>query len=380
MDEVSDRVSEPLMNKVRPIEKEDYRALARFLEKKTEGVDASFWIDRFTCWWDENPAMCEGVDRGWIVYEDDGKVGGTFGNIPVRYFVDGQEKIVCGSTNWYMSKKSRRRALELFHSFLAQKHPVLNTTPAEKVVQISLQMGFKQLDQPWLREEAIYINDASSFWDFISHKFSDHKRKLFLFQCAGIFIVPLLRIFNSIGRKRLAPLAKDYTLNEIKTFDQKYTVLSNMLKEKYDIMAVRDHIALNWFFFGSQKLCSSRKVVEIKNKEELIGYIGVKAGNKRRGAKTYIYLEVVDLVLIEESESAYGAVLHGLLRLGAGKDKNIVFIKTHIFSNGLKEYLKRCGFFNRPAREAFMYRNFGELDLDKNFYASPLDGDRPFSP
>lgn len=380
MDEVSDNVSEPLINKVRPIGTEDYRALARFLEKKTQGVDAALWIDRFTCWWDENPAMCDGIDCGWIVYEDDGKVGGTFGNIPVKYFIDGQEKIVCCATNWYMSKKSRRRALELLHPFLAQKHPVLNTTPAEKVVQISLQMGFKQLNQPWLREEAVYINDASSFWSFISHNFSHHKLKLFLFQCAGIFIVPLLKILNTIGWKRLAALDKDYTLKEIQAFDQKYTVLSNKLKEKYNIVAVRDHIALNWFFFGSKKLRSSRKVVEIKNKEDLIGYLAVKAGNKRRSAKTYNYLEVVDLVLIEESESAYGAVLHGLLRLGAGKDKNIVFIKTHIFNHDLKKYLKRSGFFNRPAREAFIYRNFGELDLDKNFFASPLDGDRSFSP
>ena len=368
------------MNKVRPIEKEDYRALARFLEKKIEWFDVVFWIDRFTCWWDENPAMCDGVDRGWILYEDDGKVGGAFGNIPVRYFIDGQEKIVCATTGWFMSKKSSRRALELYHLFMTQKYPVLNTTPTEKVVQISLQMGFKQLNQPWLREEAIYINDVSSFWKFISHKLSHHKLTLFLFQCAGIFIVPLLKIFNTISRKRLAALDTDYTLKEIKAFDQKYTALSNKLKEKYDITAIRDHIALNWFFFGSKMLRSSRKVVEIKNKESLIGYIGIKAGNKRRGAKTYNYLEVVDLVLIEESEPAYCAVIHGLLRLGASKDNNIVFIKTHIFNQELKKYLKRSGFFNRPAREVFLYRNFGELGLDKNFYASPLDGDRPFFP
>ena len=369
------------MNKVRPIEKEDYRALARFLEKKTEGVfDVALWMDRFTCWWDENPAMCDGVDRGWILYEDDGEVGGTLGNIPVRYFIHGQEKIVCSASSWFMSKKSSRRALELFHLFLTQKHPVLNTASTEKVVQISLQMGFKQLNQPWLRENAIYINDLSSFWKFISHKFSNHKFTLFLFQCAGIFIVPLLKIINAISRKRLAALDKDYTLKEIQTFDQKYTALSNKLKEKYDIMAVRDHIALNWFFFGSKKLRSSRKVVEIKNKENLIGFIGIKAGNKRQGAKTYNYVEVVDLVLIEESEPAYNAVIHGLLRLGAGKDKNIVYIKTHILNHELKKYLKRSGFFNRPAREGFLYRNFAELDLDKNFYASPLDGDRPFFP
>lgn len=366
------------MNKVRPIEKKDYKPLARFLEKKT-GVDAALWIDRFTCWWDENPAMCDGVDRGWILYEDDGKVGGTFGNLTARYFIDGHVKIVSAAANYYMSKKSRRRALELFHPFLAQEHPVIKTTPSEKAVQISLLMGFKHLNQPWLREEAIYINDASSFWYFISHKLSHHKFKLFLFQCAGIFIVPLLKILNTIGRKRLAALDKDYTFKEIQSFDQKYTVLSNKLKEKYDIMAVRDHIALNWFFFGSKNLRSSRKVLEIKNKEDLIGYLAVKPGKKRQGAKTYNYIEVVDLVLIEESKSAYGAVVHGLLSLGAGKDKNIVFIKTHIFNQDLKKYLKRSGFFNRLAKEAFIYRNFGELDLDKNFYASPLDGDRSFS-
>jgi hypothetical protein len=368
------------MNKVRPIEKEDYRALARFLEKKTEGVDAALLMDRFTCWWDENPAMCEGVDRGWILYEDDGKVGGTFGNIPVRYFIHGQEKIVCSASTWYMSKKSSRRALELFHLFLTQKHPLLNTGSTEKVVQISLQMGFKQLNQPWLREGAIYINDVPSFWYYISHKFSHHKLKLFLLQCAGIFIVPLLKIINAINRKRLAALDKGYTIKKIQAFDQKYTALSNKLKEKYDILAVRDHIALNWFFFGSEKLRSSRRVVEIKNKENLIGYIGVKEGEKRQGAKTYNYIEVVDLVLIEESEPAYNALIHGLLRIGASKDKNIAYIKTHILNHELRKSLKRSGFFTRPAGENFLYRNFAEPDLDKNFYASPLDGDRPFFP
>ncbi len=366
------------MNKVRPIEKKDYKPLARFLEKITE-VDAALWVDRFTCWWDENPAMSDGVARGWILYEDDGKVGGTFGNLTARYFIDGQVKIVSAGANYYMSRKSRRRALELFHPFLAQKHPVIMTTPSERTVQISLLLGFKLLNQPWLREEAIYIKDASSFWSFISHKFSHIKLKLFLFQCAGIFIIPLLKILNTIGRKRLAALDKDYSFKEIHTFGQRYTVLSNTLKERYDIMAVRDHIGLNWFFFGSENLRSSRKVLEIKNKEDLIGYVALKAGTKRQGKKTYNYLEVVDLVLLEESKSAYGAVMHGLLSIGKGKDENIVFIKTHIFNQDLKKYLKRCGFFMRLAKEAILYRNFGELDLDKNFYASALDGDRSFS-
>jgi hypothetical protein len=368
------------MNNVRPIEKEDYGALARFLEKNTKGSDVTFWTDRFTCWWDENPAMRGGLDRGWILYEDGGEVGGTLGNIPVRYFIHGQERIVCSASSWFMSKKSSPRALGLYHLFLSQKHPVLNTGSTEKVVQISLQMGFKQLNQPWLREEAIYINDVSSFWKFISHKFSNHKFKLFLIQCAGIFIVPLLKIVNAIRRKRLAALDEDYTLKEIQDFDQRYTLLSNKLKKKYDITAVRDHIALNWFFFGSKKLRSSRRVVEIKNKENLIGYIGIKEGEKRQGEKAYNYVEVVDLVLIEESEPAYNALIRGLLKIGTGKDKNIIYIKTHIFNPELKKYLKRSGFFTRPARENFLYRNFAELDWDKNFYATPLDGDRPFYP
>src|SRR4030067_3103347 len=86
---------------VRLLNKDDYYAAAIFLE----GITASaykkdFWLDRFECWWKNNPSMDDAMPRGWIIVQNNGEISGFLGNIPVMYSINGKQTLACFATSW----------------------------------------------------------------------------------------------------------------------------------------------------------------------------------------------------------------------------------------------------------------------------------------
>lgn len=373
--------------KVRPVIKEDYKALARFLAKETDGVfQECFWLDRFQYWWDSNPVMSEDICRGWILYGGDREVGGFFGNIPIKYIINGEEKIVCSPTSWYVAEDFKKRSLELLSPFLKQNRPLLDTTPSEKVANMLVRLGFRNLEQEWLIKEAIYPVRVIGFWNFFINRAVTRKSMLFLLKIAGLFVLPSIKIFQKIHELQLPAVDRKYTIKEIQKFDNSYSSLWDKLKTKYSIMAVRNEAALNWFFFGSRDLLSSRRVIEIKVGETLIGYIAVKLVVSKLKGKSYHYFEVVDMAIIEGEESAYFALLKGLLWLVKKSEKKALFIRIRPFDKTIEDCLRRFGFFWHKGKWGFLFRDFGENNpeigerLQHSFYATPLDGDRCYFP
>ena len=153
-------------------------------------------------------------------------------------------------------------------------------------------------------------------------------------------------------------------------------------------MAVRDEVALNWFFFGSKDLLSSRRVIEIRNDKTLIGYAAVKIVNHSQTGKEYNYFEVVDMVINSEDYCAYVAALKGLLKIAQNSEDKIMLIKINPFDK-IENCLRKYGFFIRPGTARFLYKisdkntggiDINEDDIQNSFYATPLDGDRCFFP
>lgn len=376
--------------KIRPIIKEDYKSVVRFLAKSTNGLfSEDFWLGRFEYWWDNNPAMDKDICRGWGLFDGRGDVYGFIGNIPIKYYIKGQVKTVCSATSWYVEDGYKQRSLEIFMPFFRQNAPLLlDTTPTEKVANILLRLGFRNLEHAWLKKDAIYPITLNEFWDFFVRRSSSNIILSFILKTAGIFLISLIKVYQEIKKLKLHA-TDQYNFREIKKFDDSYSSLWNEVKEKYDIVAVRDQIALNWFFFGSKDLLSSRRVIEIRNDKTLIGYAAVKIVNHSQTGKGYNYFEVVDMVINSDDYCAYVAVLRGLLKIAQNSEEKITLVKINPFDKKIEGCLKKYGFFMRPGTAKFLYKvsgkNTGRMDINEDsiqtgFYATPLDGDRCFFP
>ncbi len=234
---------------VSPMELEDYEPAATFLERATRGIfKKDLWLDRFEYWWDKNPAMNKDIVRGWVIRDKDGEIGGFLGNIPVKYYINSQEKIVCSVTSWYVDEKLKDRSLDLLIPYLNQKGPaiLLDTTPIEKVERLLCKVGFNSLKSEWLKEDGLYPVNILHFWNFFVERIVSNKIIVFLFKLAGLLVIPAIKFYQMI---RLTRADRRYTFREIRKFSETYTSLWLKLKEKYRFLALRDETALNWFFF-----------------------------------------------------------------------------------------------------------------------------------
>jgi len=366
-----------------PLIRKNYEASARFLEQITNGdIPRSFWLDRFEYWWHNNPNMNDAIPRGWILLSDDGKIGGFLGNIPVKYQINGQEQIVCGATSWYVAPDFAKKGMELFYAFLKQPPPFLDTTPTEKVARVLRGLKFFQLKKEWLKREAIYPIQAKEFWVFIVNKFSSNKYLEFALKLIGLLVVPLIAMYQKAYEFKILFLDKKYEAKEIIRFDSSYSQLWTQLKNQYKVIAVRDWEALNWYFFGSKGLLATRKVIGINKNGVPIGYAALKLITRTIRGRTYYHFELIDMVMIEKHESAYYALLKGLLSFARSYDKKIAFIKIIPFDENMKTYINKLGFLWQTMESRFYYRGFAVDSssmpdaMEKSFYATPLDGDR----
>lgn len=374
---------------ISPLRVEDYEAAAVFLERITNEVfKKEFWLDRFEYWWNRNPAMSKGIDRGWILRCKDGGVVGFVGNIPIRYYIKGQERTACCITSWYVGEEYSKRSLELLIPFIKQKVPalLLDTTPIEKVVKILLQLGFRSLEKKWLKRDVFYPTDMAEFWNFLAGRFGSNRVITVFFKLAGLFVIPAVKFYQIVCKFRLPAINKKYTFSEIKRFDKSYALLWDKLKEKYDVLAVRNETTLNWFFFGSNDISSSRKVIELRCDDALIGYVAVKEIKHNLHNRIYCYFEVVDMVILNGDALDYKFALKGLLWLAKKNENKIMLIKLNSFDENIENILFRFGFFWRYGKSRFLYKHTTEHEpaiagyASDSFYATPLDGDRCFFP
>ncbi len=382
-------VSIIMNSNVRPLKKEDYEAAAIFLAEETKGVFLrNFWLDRFELWWENNPSMGGNLHLAWILCDEEGEIGGFLGCIPVKYFIQGQERIAYSLTSWYVRKSCRDESIKLLAPFFKLKGPclLLDTTPLEKIIDMLLRLGFSKLEQKWPMEEAVYPINTYELWSFIIRKKINQKLISSILRLVGLFIVLPVKIYQRICLLRVAAMDRRYTFKEIHRFDDTHSLLWDNIKKEYDIIAMRDKVNLNWYFFGSKGLRSTRRAIEIKNGENLIGYVVVKLVVSMQDAKSYYYLEVVDMVMVEKSISAYYTALRGLLWLAGNSKKKIMLILISPFVKDIKACLGKFGFFRKTGKSRFVYKYIGDDGIAikdyglNNFYATPLDGDRCFFP
>lgn len=374
---------------VTPLGIEDYDGAAAFLEEITERrFSKGFWLDRFEHWWEKNPAMAYAIERGWVIRDADGKIAGFIGSIPVGYSVNGIEKMACAVTSWYVKDEYAGRSLELLTPFLEQKRPefLLDTTPVEKVEKMLLKLGFKRLERRWMRIDAFYPVDAALLWGYLAGKAARNKGIRAAVAAAGPFAAAALNALEwARGILRKDTDAEKYSISEIRSFDGSWSFFWERLKAANRVMAVRDEVRLNWFFFGSASLSSTRKVIGIRCGGSPVGYAAVKVMEVESNGRAYHYFEVVEMVILCQESAAYHAAFQGLIRLAREDERDIMLIRMSPFDRRMEGCMRGFGFFSRPGRSRFLYRMNGAGagggdGLEEGFYATALDGDRCFFP
>ena len=131
---------------LREVESEDFVPLAETLPKGFHNTTKETWLQRFENWWTLNPAFTPDLPRGWIL-EEDAKIVGFIGNIPVKFNIHGETKIAAASASWYVDPSVRgMSSIRLFKEYLNQSNVTLflfynENTDLLKVVD---KLGFKE--------------------------------------------------------------------------------------------------------------------------------------------------------------------------------------------------------------------------------------------
>ncbi len=366
---------------IRLLEERDFPDLAIYLERKTGArLNKKSWLELFTYWWQTNPAINNDIPSGWILFTDTDEIGGFLGNIPVQYLIHGKVTTVCCGTTWFVDDDFRHKSLDFLSRFLKQDRPLLNTTPIDKVYDIFTRLGFKELSANWLQKEGIYPVNAATFWDFLLNKKSSNKVLCSVLGKMSPFFSILIHAFLKLKKIGCNSKSTQFSAQEINSFNDSYDSLADDFNDTHSFLAQRTSQTLNWFFFGTNKIKSKRRVVEIRQNDSLVGYAGVKLVDNQENDKTFYYYEVVDLLLTSSEEGAFFTLFEGLLMLGKTSRHEIAFIKLSPFLQGIEPHMTRFGFQWQEGNSKYLHRGATKERTNKPFYATPLDGDRCFFP
>ena len=201
--------------------------------------------------WKNNPVTRSKKNHwpiGWVLENDEKRVVGYLGNIPVAYEFRGEKIIAAVATSWVVDEAYRNYSISLItNCFFSQVSArlFLNTTAsytAGKVLSV-------------LKAQVVPANshDTVVFWIVNYRKFIS---ALFLkkrFPLRAIISQPVSLVMRCIDKITL----KNRHLNRCHAdiqfcaaFDERFDVFWHALKERYydRLLCVRDSLTLNWHF------------------------------------------------------------------------------------------------------------------------------------
>lgn len=359
--------------------KDHYEELSVFLESQTQGViPRDVWMDRFPYFWECSPFFKEGSDqRGWVIIDDQGRIRGFFGSIPMLYYYKGQEKTFNVASSWYVDPSCRKNSLAIFRFFLKQGREQLCTTPSPEVVFIFKKMGFQSFEAEWLNKNYFFPINSREFAHFLRPKLFKNR----IIFAVSICIMPLLTLFIDFYKllyKFRWPRKKEgqYRVQKISVFGEEYSAFWEKIRSKFDLLAVRNERTLNWLCFGTPQLRSERKVLEIRKKQELIGYVAIKEVVRQVAANKYIrYYEIFDAALWEDNQELFSEILYELKSLAYGN--HISFLKVPPLFPGWKSILRQKGFIAMVKESRFVHKDIPDFKNLRS-WLTPIDGDRGF--
>lgn len=374
--------------KIIVLEKEHYLKLSEFLEKEiNKAILRDVWLDRFQCFWENNPYFKDRETlRGWLIIDDQKQIAGVFGYVPVEYEVAGERKLAASATSWFVRFDYRHQpaeySMQVMRGFLKAGCFQLCTTPSGTVKRIfTSRFGFSSLSLPWVDKEFIIPVNTITFGKMFSSQLTKRFGALVGYlSWPVIFCIVKIFVFCKKITKIKVNLKKEgYTTKIITEFDNAYNDFWQALRKYYGVLAVRDKKALNWFFFSTESLKRSRKVIELRRDGKIVGYAAFKLVVQVYNNKRFSYYDLADAALIDESPVAWQCLMEAFYK-EALEEGGIAFIKAYSLRLQDKYAFKQIGSFTKRSKTIFLIRDEEKLTSNLKIFTTPLDGDRCFFP
>ena len=262
----------------------DYGALAQFLaDFQDDGFDESIWSRRLTWWWDENPAIPQENEKGWVI-RSDGEIVGFLGNVPTLLQVSREMTRVHSTTTWRVAPQHRNLSMKLFFKLmeLSRDSLLFDTTPADNVVEILQALKFRQLPIASAHRRVIPLNSGN----ILRYKLGSGWHK----NLAGKMVAPLWDIARFLHCRVRAELGH---VRPVERADEQFDLFWEKTKDLFANTNVRTAEVLNWFCFGNENL--PKGLWGYYANSELRGYMILRNFELKKPGQRLLTLECLDL-------------------------------------------------------------------------------------
>ncbi len=325
----------------------------------------------------DNPAMAGGGGKpslGWVL-EDQGKMVGFFGNIPLLYFFGERPVIVADASQWGVAKDYRGQTARLAEAYFSQTHVdlLLVTTGIKPTGRLFEQYGAERIPQPDYDQVLYWPVDSGGFLSAILRKKNvPSPLASMIGGVSGMFG----QMAMAISRRR--PKGADHCVDVIgiedidESFDDLWAIKQG---EKVKLLACRSADSLRWHF-GVNGMAERCQVL-VYRQDGLRGYAVVAREDATNiGLKR---LKIVDLLIADDSLQVLDALLAKAYAVAGADGCHVLEVI------GLPAPLRARVLYHRPFRRSMAawplyYKSCDdvlrpELDREDAWYVTAYDGD-----
>lgn len=340
------------------LEEADFSELASFLAL-IFGQSAQHHDICLRHWSTQNPAWEANIPRGWLLRSSTGKLIAFTSNIAFNYVVEGAPSLGCatGTTAVHPDYRGQGLSKIVGRAFLEQRHRALllaidSTGPAHRMWR---SLGMSDLPRAWPNYRL--IGNPAAFGARFADRLPEPIRAI-----AGAAIAAPLRLL-----KRRQPVTGPAVAAQIFGFTAADDpALQRCAPLGATTYAVRNAAILNWCFFGTQHLRTTRAVFEARHRSELVGYLAIK----RTPSNTYFLMECC-------CRNDDPAIAHALLASAVefSERQKIPFIMVSAYSDVIAQAASKFATLpvNIPALPTYCYSAREALTLS-TWRATPGDG------
>ncbi len=347
------------MVSVREVEDHDIFRLAEFLPRGFAHTDREFWLHRFDLWWTENPAWTSLIPRGWVL-EDDKKLVGFIGNIPVTFLIRGSPKIAFASSSWFVDPAIRGiYSVHLFNEFMKQKHASLFLFKAEEeyVMNFLIRYKFEEYILPASRKEYIYILDKKRI-HFIFKKFIFRKQIPKFSDLPELFKRLGFLIFGYVLQKSVSRQGEGtgeiYSSSVCTSCDDAFLTICEPSEKHCDVTISHDIKTLNWLYFSSARWFK-RVVIQCRRSRDdtLAGYLVFDI--ERRSSSQPGSMQLMEMHIVDDNPEVLSSLTSCAIE--TGKQNNAALLVVWADSPNTNMYFKSTFLLRRAARH-YRYLKF----------------------
>ena len=338
----------------------DLGRLAEYLPTQVPFLHTTkeIWRLRFELWWASNPAFTSQIPRGWIL-ENETSLVGFIGNVPVKFFMCGEEKTAVAAVAWYVDPFLRGFiSIGLFNEFLKQNNAslFLFNIDDKPFIKILAKNKFKGYSLPRFQTEYLAIIDKKKL-GFILKEFRIMKRPTW-----GVLkrIVCLMRAYGyekSLARSG-APEVKEYATSLCTSCDDSFVRIGNSRLNNCDVTLSRDIKTLNWIYFPSVSLLE-RVVIQCRRTQDnsLAGYLVFDIIRKKPSGTGV--MKLMDMCIEKNDPGILTLLLQFATEMG--KQKNIALLELWADNQETETYLKNNFTLRRTANHHNYFRFSDEV-------------------